>query len=867
MTIALVAASIIAAFVVLSALFLIEKKHAIEKRVELLTANFVEVIDEQVSASIDKVDLLLLDLGDQLEAQLAKDGRVDTTTTEASMARMLARVPEVDGLRVVDASGIITAIVGLQDKVGVSLADRDFFRAHKASSGNELIVSKPLVGRSVDRWIVTLSRKYLNPDGSFAGVIVAPIPVAHFTQLLSRLDLGPGGVAVIRDRELAMVTRYPPAAGTPGAIGIKSASPDFVSLFSSGLQQSTFHTPNPADGVERINSYRLLKRAPYVVLAGMATDYYLADWRNDVRKSIALVAVFAVIIALSGMLFWWIKRQQAREGALATTVLENAAEGIMVGGADGRIISVNRAFTDITGYTAEEASGQGLSLLKAPENGEGFGRRVREELAAKGRWQGQVWKRRKNGETFLALETISPVRDDHGGVAAHVLVFTDITELHRKDERIRHLAYHDPLTGLANRVLLQQRVEQAFERVTVEGEPFALLLVDLNRFKLVNDMLGHRAGDELLRRVSERLRECTDREDTIARVGGDEFVILQLQARERIDSERLATNVLNVLCKPYDIDGTPVTIGASIGIATAPADAMNFDELFGHADLALYRAKSEGRSYFRFYDPDMGKAAIDRAKLELDLRAAFEKDEFELHYQPCVNVTNGEIVACEALVRWHHPLRGMIPPAQFIPIAEDIGLIGRLGDWVLRRACEQAMMWPEEVKVAVNLSAAQFIGGQLYDTVQAALAAAGLPAERLELEITESLLIDDYEGAQQTLRRLRDSGIGVALDDFGTGYSSLTYLRQFPFDRIKIDKGFVAEITTRPDCAAIVSAVAGLGRSLDISITAEGIETREQLAMVRSAGCTHAQGFLFGRPVPASEILGILSPAGALQTG
>jgi predicted signal transduction protein with EAL and GGDEF domain len=322
-----------------------------------------------------------------------------------------------------------------------------------------------------------------------------------------------------------------------------------------------------------------------------------------------------------------------------------------------------------------------------------------------------------------------------------------------------------------------------------------------------------------------------------------------------------------VVCKPYDIDGTPVTIGASIGIATAPTDAMNFDELFGHADLALYRAKSEGRSYFRFYDPDMGKAAIDRAKLELDLRAAFEKDEFELHYQPCVNVTNGEIVACEALVRWRHPHRGLIAPGAFIPIAEDIGLIGRLGDWVLRRACEQAILWPDDVKVAVNLSAAQFIGGQLYDTVQAALAEAGLPAERLELEITESLLIDDYEGAQQTLRRLRDSGIGVALDDFGTGYSSLTYLRQFPFDRIKIDKGFVAEITTRPDCAAIVSAVAGLGRSLHISITAEGIETPEQLAMVRAAGCTHAQGFLFGRPVAAPEILGMLSPAGALQTG
>jgi predicted signal transduction protein with EAL and GGDEF domain len=307
----------------------------------------------------------------------------------------------------------------------------------------------------------------------------------------------------------------------------------------------------------------------------------------------------------------------------------------------------------------------------------------------------------------------------------------------------------------------------------------------------------------------------------------------------------------------YEVD--EVAVGASIGVALAPRDGMNFDELFGHSDLALYRAKSEGRNHFRFFDPEMGRAAMERGMLELDLREALERGQFDVHYQPCIDLVSGEIVCCEALIRWRHPVRGLINPAEFIPIAEEIGLIGRIGDWVLDRACEQAASWPRQVKTAVNLSAAQFIAGDLFDAVQKALVRSGLAPERLELEITESLLIDDNDGSLATLHRLRELGVRIALDDFGTGYSSLTYLRQFPFDRIKIDKGFVAEITNRRDCAAIVSAVAGLGRSLGISITAEGIETRDQLVMVRAAGCTDAQGFLFGRPVSAADIVRLLT--------
>jgi diguanylate cyclase (GGDEF)-like protein len=420
------------------------------------------------------------------------------------------------------------------------------------------------------------------------------------------------------------------------------------------------------------------------------------------------------------------------------------------------------------------------------------------------------------------------------------------------------MAFHDALTGLGNRVLLRQRIEEALNQelnqARESSDVSAVLSIDLDRFKTVNDMLGHRAGDDLLRQVADRLRSCTRDGDTVARVGGDEFVMLQRNISGPEDAALLAAQIIQLLGSPYNVNGTLVTVGASMGIALAPTDGSNIDELLGHSDLALYRAKSEERNQFRFFQSEMAHAALERNRLELDLRDALARNQFELFYQPCVNIVDGSIACCEALIRWRHPIRGLISPDKFIPIAEEIGLISRLGEWVINRACHEAANWPADIKVAVNLSAAQFVGGGLVGVVQNALDSSGLSPERLELEITETLLIDDYEDSLTNLHKLRDCGVRIALDDFGTGYSSLTYLRKLPFDRIKIDRAFVEEMTTRPDCAAIVSAVASLGRSLDIDITAEGIETRDQLVMVRASGCTEAQGYLFGRPMPASDL-------------
>jgi diguanylate cyclase (GGDEF)-like protein len=437
-------------------------------------------------------------------------------------------------------------------------------------------------------------------------------------------------------------------------------------------------------------------------------------------------------------------------------------------------------------------------------------------------------------------------------------------ELELKSREIVHIAHHDMLTGLANRILLHDHIDQAFARLWRHQESFAILCLDLDRFKIANDTLGHKAGDVLLQQVAGRLRQCVRDVDTVARVGGDEFVVLQANVELPADVTQLANRILRAVSEPYDVSGNPVVISASIGIAIAPSNGASRDKLLSHADLALYRAKSNGRNDFSFFDIEMEQAAVKRSNLELELRTALARDAFELWYQPWVNIITGRIVGCEALLRWRHPVRGLLAPMEFIPIAEETGLIGRLGDWVLRRACQDAASWPQDIKLAVNLSAAQFIGGNLYGTILNALADSGLEAKRLELEITETLIVDDYEGTRETLSQLRCHGISIALDDFGTGYSSLTHLRQLLFNRIKIDKSFVAEMTTSADCAAIVSAVIALGDRLGVSITAEGIETADQLAILRAAGCTEAQGFLFSKPRPVAEILELLS-AGTAQ--
>ncbi len=434
----------------------------------------------------------------------------------------------------------------------------------------------------------------------------------------------------------------------------------------------------------------------------------------------------------------------------------------------------------------------------------------------------------------------------------------EIAERKQSEARVRYMAQHDALTGLGNRVHFRDQLVRALGRVDEDGGNLALMFLDLDQFKLINDTLGHRIGDLLLAAVGDRLKSSVHGNDTVARLGGDEFAIIQMTKERPAEAGLLADRIIKAIGLPYDIEGHQLVLGCSIGIAWAPDDGNDPDLLLSNADLALYRAKAEGRSSCRFFEAEMNARAQSRRQLECELRQALQCGQFELYYQPLFDLTSGRITDLEALLRWNHPQRGLILPNEFVPLAEDIGLIIPLGQWVLREACREAMCWPEGIKLAVNLSPVQFRGGTLVNDVMNALAATGLDPGRLGLEITETVLLDDNKNTMQSLHQLRSMGIRISMDDFGIGYSSLSYLRMFPFDKIKIDQSFVCDLLLKNDSSAIVRAIIGLANSLGMATTAEGVETEEQFSHLKAEGCTEVQGYLISRPLPAKDVLALL---------
>jgi len=459
------------------------------------------------------------------------------------------------------------------------------------------------------------------------------------------------------------------------------------------------------------------------------------------------------------------------------------------------------------------------------------------------------------GETRIMATSRIVVRDARGEAKHLIVVIDDITERKRSEQRIAFMAHHDVLTGLANRLAIMEKIEEAVARHRRRGDPFSVLLLDLDRFKHVNDTLGHAVGDALLRETAVRLKGSLRETDVLARLGGDEFAIVQDRDPDQRDAaSALAERITEIISKPFNIDGNEVNIATSIGIALAPEHANNSDSLMKMADLALYRAKSAGRNTYRFFDPEMSLAASARHQLESEMRRAIQQDEFELHYQPIVDTKTCQICGAEALMRWRHPTKGIIPPDQFIPLAEETGMITQLGEWLVHTACTDAASWPKPIKVAINLSAVQFRKNNLVDIVMCALAQSGLLPERLELEITETALIESATECLPILRQFKNLGISIALDDFGTGYSSLSQLMMFPFDKIKVDKSFTQNLTKRTECAAIIAATLTLARSLDIATTAEGVETPAQYRLLRVAGVTSLQGYLFQAPCRSADI-------------
>jgi diguanylate cyclase (GGDEF)-like protein/PAS domain S-box-containing protein len=472
-------------------------------------------------------------------------------------------------------------------------------------------------------------------------------------------------------------------------------------------------------------------------------------------------------------------------------------------------------------------------------------------------YSGRHWRHLKADGSEIQVLTYGR-RVAFEGRDGYLVAVVDITERRKAEARIAHMAHHDGLTNLPNRELYQDCLKQALEQAEPRHQRVAVLCVDLDLFKNVNDSFGHPMGDRLLKQVADRLRSEVRGNNLVARLGGDEFAIILASDVSPKEASGFATRLIQILSAGYDIDGIEVVIGASIGIALSPGDGTTSEELMRNADMALYRAKSDGGGVHRFFEREMDRQAQRRRDMEVDLRRAFANGEFELHYQPLVDIAADRISGFESLLRWRHPEKGMISPAEFIPVAEDIGLIAPLGEWVLREACGEAVKWPADIKVAVNLSPVQFRSRNLVQVVISALANSGLSPTRLELEITESLFLAETEANLAILHQLRELGVSISMDDFGTGYSSLSYLRSFPFDKIKIDRSFIKDLAERSDCVAIVRAISGLGRSLNITTTAEGVETIDQLDWLRAEGCNEVQGFLFSAAKPAAEVEALL---------
>ena len=584
---------------------------------------------------------------------------------------------------------------------------------------------------------------------------------------------------------------------------------------------------------------------------GPGTPSYLGAW--------IVLATAMFITALITAYVWSLGRHAERideQNLRFDTALSNMSQGLILFDSSGRLVMRNHRYGEMYGLSPDLTK-PGCTIRDLLERRgdvaafDGDADTYVKDLMSTIR-QGRTFERVTHLPDGRTVAVVNRPILGGGWVATH----EDITERLRAEARIAYMARHDTLTDLPNRMLFHDRLDQALKHA--RDEKLAVLCLDIDHFKDVNDTLGHPVGDLLLKAAADRLRHCIGETDTVARLGGDEFAIVQLGASQPTDATTLATRLTEAINAPFELDDHHVVVGISIGIAISPDDGTDPHQLLKNADMALYRAKADGRGVFRFFEAEMDARMQARRALELDLRKAVANGEFELFYQPLVDVRSRRVRGFEALLRWHHPERGLVSPADFIPLAEETGLIVPIGEWVLRRACKEAATWPDDVSVAINLSPVQFKSRQLLSTVVSALAASGLPPSRLELEITESLLLQESDDTLAMLHQLRGLGIRISMDDFGTGYSSLGYLQKFPFDKIKIDRSFVHDMTERGDSLAIVRAVAAMGASLGMMTTAEGVETIEQFEQLKAEGCTEVQGYLFSAPRPASEIKGLL---------
>jgi diguanylate cyclase (GGDEF)-like protein/PAS domain S-box-containing protein len=766
----------------------------------------------------------------------------------------------VGGVNVFDADGrLVNASAGWPAPI-VNVADRPYFKTFKSGPHAPDMLVEPVHSRITGMWTTVIARKVTGPKGEFLGAIGRGIEAANFERFFATVALRSGASIAMHHSDGTLLARYPHRAELVGK-NFKAGPAAQRNVFEQ--PRTTSRLTSPVDGQDRLVSSRALMNFPLLIVATTTTSAALADWREQIAMLIAVTALS--VLAIAALLFVVVRKlsQQHRasrkqlslEKQRLDTAVNNMTQGLLLFDAKQRLVICNKRYLDMYGLSADVVK-PGCSfrevIIHRKETGSFVGdidHYVDAVLSDVNQRNAMIISTPDGRSIQIVNEPVL----DGGWLATH----EDITERRRAEERITHLAHFDALTDLPNRTLFHERLKREVASATPDSQ-LAVLYIDIDEFKSVNDSLGHMVGDALLKSVAASLAACVRKSDFVARLGGDEFAIVQTGIADTDDVMMLISRIFEAIRSPYQCLGHQVTTDASIGIAMAPRDGSDIDQILKNADLAMYAAKAAGRRTYRFFETDMEAEVLSRRSLEIDLRQALIDGGFEVYYQPCVGLQNNAITGCEALVRWRHPQRGMISPAEFIPLAEDTGLINQLGEWVLTTACKEAASWPDNIRLAVNVSPIQFRSGTLALKVMAALAESGLAAGRLELEITEAVLIRDDEAALAVLHDLRTIGVRIALDDFGTGYSSLSYLQRFPFDKIKIDRCFITDIAEPEGSSSIVQAVVTIAADRHMTTTAEGVETEQQRDLLRELGCAEMQGYLFSPPKPAAEIRAML---------
>ncbi len=791
-------------------------------------------------------------------------------------------LPQLDALTAIDAEGKLINFSRGWPIPDISVADRDYYNALRDHAEMRTMLSLPVQNRGSGSWTIYVARRVSNEEGGFLGLVLGAMQMSYFERWFEQGRPGDGGAVALLNGQGTLLARYPHA---DAAIGVSfHGSTLFDGLRAAGgVAHLVLRQTSNADGSDRLLAAQKLARHDLVLVESADMGSVLAEYHRQALAVIIGAGIFELVLAAMGLLMLrqvaaqsmleiertarttaeaalTIAQERARadlaleqQNARFSAALRSMSQALCMCDGQDRLVVANHRLVEMLGLPPmARLQGESLDLLLglggpdgwlAPQDIEPL--RVQIE-AAKQRGQrcGRVIELRPE----LALSMQFAPMEDGGWLAT----FEDITARRQVEARIAHMAHHDALTGLPNRVLFHERLAEAIALARC-GRPAAVLCLDLDHFKSVNDTLGHHIGDELLRAVTQRLRGQLREGDLVARLGGDEFAFVQAGA-DATEAAAMAQRIIDVVSAPYEVAGHQIIIGASIGIARVPQDGEDGDTLLKNADLALYQAKGEGRGRHRLFEPVMGTTVQERRALEMDLRNALAHGELRMFYQPLINVQTRAVSGFEALLRWEHPSRGMVSPADFVPLAEEIGLIVPIGAWALRQACHVAVGWPADVKVAVNLSAVQFVRANLIEMVDEALRSSGLRPDRLELEITETVMLEETDATLATLQGLHGLGVRIAMDDFGTGYSSLSYLRSFPFDKVKIDKSFVDGLGQGGDCDAIVGAVLELCGKMGMTTTAEGVETADQMRRLVRRNCTEVQGYLFSQARPAHEV-------------